>query len=78
MNWIDVKDQLPEIHTPVVVRVYGDAMPRIAVLIKAKLFNAKGEEIIHTKWSGVSNVRVTHWLQIPDYPGYHRAHMQVS
>lgn len=77
MDWIDVKERLPEFHQPVAVRLFCDAMPRIAVLIRTKVFDAKGEEVIHTKWGGICNVRVTHWFPLPDYPNSHLAHRQV-
>lgn len=61
MNWISVKDRLPEIRTPVLV-AYG---VRIFIAI-IQSHNKRFTEI--STWEDGFHELITHWMPLPEPP----------
>jgi len=63
MNWISVKESLPEKTMPVLVlfRANGKYCPYVSLFVC-------GGQNVTPEWVGIDGRLVTHWMPIPEYP----------
>ena len=68
IQWISVKDKLPEIGKMCVVKIFCSTEPRISVLQNAQVKAADGKRSVYLHWSGQGTLTVTHWIELPGFP----------
>ena len=65
MQWISVKDRLPEDNVNVLIKHESDTGPATAPLIWIAFFNSEFNKW-STYWLDLS--KVTHWMPLPEAP----------
>ena len=68
MEWISVKEQLPEDYVNVIVLLSVRGIIGISSIQKETVTAADQEMTTIRTWSDHENVQVTHWTPLPDLP----------
>ena len=67
-RWIPVEERLPEVEEMVLVVVDGQPADNVTLIGALELATWYGEDWILETWPCCENMRVTHWMPLPDGP----------